>query len=270
LTKRKTVNKIYGDIIDSGQSPVHKLLIGIPATGNVRIEWAMHRYGQASPTNWSLGEQFAWLDQFSPLRYTVADARNLIAHRALVENRDWIFFVDHDVMLPPGTLIKMDRYMHDAKYPIVSGLYFTKSKPAEPLIYRGLGTGYLRGWRLGKKVWATGTGLGCTLIHTKIFKAFAKHCDEYIVRGQGVVKKFFRSPCSMTASVEDAMQNAYVGTEDLDFYDRIHKEKCYADAGWPVIQRKKFPILIDTSIFCRHIDPSGRQYPMYGEEREFV
>jgi hypothetical protein len=260
----------FGHIIDSGQYPKSKILVGIPMTGLIRAEWAMARWGQAYPTNWSTQDHIAWLDQFSPLRFTVANARNLIANRAVAEGAEWVFFIDHDVLLPPGTLIKMDKYMHDAKYPIVSGLYFTKGKPAEPLVYRGMGTGYLRGWKLGKPVWVTGTGLGCTIINVKMFKAFSRHCEDYTIGGETKLKRFFRSPCAMVFDEEAHTFSSVMGTEDLDFYHRIYNSGCYKDAGWPTIQKKKNPILVDTTIFCRHIDNSGKQYPMYGEEKEFM
>jgi hypothetical protein len=42
--------------------------------------------------------------------------------------------------------------MHQGDIPMLSGLYFTKSLPAEPLIYRGRGNSYYKKWKFGDKV----------------------------------------------------------------------------------------------------------------------
>jgi hypothetical protein len=35
----------------------------------------------------------------------------------------------------------------------------------------------------------------------------------------------------------------------------------FKKAGWHDFEGKKYPFLIDTNIFCKHIDPDGTQYP---------
>jgi hypothetical protein len=60
------------------------------------------------------------------------------------------------------------------------------------------------------------------------------------------------------------------GTEDIFFYNRLKKENIYKRAGWSDIQKKKWPVLCDTSIFCRHIAIDGTQYPAFGEERQYM
>ena len=56
-------------------------------------------------------------------------------------------------------------YMQQGDVPVVSGLYFTKSEPSEPLIYRGRGSGAYLDFRMGDKVYADGVPTGCLLIH---------------------------------------------------------------------------------------------------------
>jgi len=82
--------------------------------------------------------------------------------------------------------------MIEEKIPIVGGLYFTKSIPAEPLLYRGRGNGYFAKWELGKKVWVDGLGMGSTLIHSSILKALYDESEEYYVGDQKVRRIFER------------------------------------------------------------------------------
>lgn len=39
--------------------------------------------------------------------------------------------------------------------------------------------------------------------------------------------------------------------------------KIVGDTGWKKIAKKEFPFLVDTNIFCKHIDlTSGKTYPI--------
>jgi len=106
----------------------------------VRAEWMLARYGQVIPCNWSSNDYIQWIDQYSPLRFMVADARNLIVEEFIKKGFEWLIFIDHDVVLPPLFLVGVNNYIIEGEPPMFSGLYFTKSVPSEPLIYRG------RGW----------------------------------------------------------------------------------------------------------------------------
>src|SRR5512135_2467272 len=115
-------------------------MISVPLTGLLRAEWVMAKYGQIIPCNWSQVEMISWLDMFSPLGYLVADARNMAAENFVKGNFEWLFFIDHDCVLPINTFVKFNDYMLAGDIPIFGGLYFTRSLPAEPLLYRGIGT----------------------------------------------------------------------------------------------------------------------------------
>ena len=43
----------------------------------------------------------------------------------------------------------------------------------------------------------------------------------------------------------------------------------FKKSGWGEFQKKKYPLLCDTTIFCQHIDTNGKRYPSNGEEQEF-
>ena len=246
-----------------------RLLISVPLTGLIRAEWAMARWGQVTPCNWSQGEMVQWLDQFSPLGFMVADARNVAVQAMMEGNYEWILFIDHDVILPPDTFNKMNQYMLKGDVPIVGGLYFTKSVPSEPLVYQGRGTSYATGWRLGDKVWVDGMGLGCNILHRSILEAVWKDSEQYKV-GEAVARRVFDTPARSLYDAEKNIWKTEGGTEDLVFYSRLIDNGYFAKAGWPKFQKKKFPLLCDTSIFCRHIDWNGMQFPANGEEKVFA
>ena len=229
--------KYQGGIIANVDSTnTHRIMIGVPLTGLVRAEWAMARYNQATPTNWSVNDMVAWLDQTSPLRFTVPNARNLIVQKAIEGEYEWLFFLDHDVILPPLSLIKLNTHMRSGKYPILNGLYFTKSKPAEPLIYRGAGTGCCDDWKLGEIVWADGAGMGCTLIHRSILKAIWSESAEYTINNM-TARQVFRNPLEHKYDEKTGSWGMLTGTEDLDFYKRLTSLGIYKKAGWPEFQK---------------------------------
>jgi hypothetical protein len=246
-----------------------RLLISVPLTGLIRAEWALARWGQTVPCNWSQGEVVQWLDQFSPMGFLVADARNVAVQNMMAGNYEWLFFIDHDVILPPNTFSRMNEYMLKGDVPIVGGLYFTKSVPSEPLVYRGRGTSYATDWKLGEKVWVDGMGLGCNILHRSIIEAVWKDSPEYQI-GTTIVRKVFDTPAHAIYDAEKLMWKTEGGTEDLVFYSRLMDGGYFAKAGWKKYQKMKYPLLCDTSLFCRHIDWNGIQYPANGEEKAFV
>ena len=270
--ERETSKEIVGyrcGVIEKKGEPQKRLLVGIPITGNLRAEWVLARYGQVIPCNWSQNEYVQWIDQWSPIRFMVADARNLIV-KAVLENRnEWLLFIDHDVVLPPLFLVTVNELMIKGDFAMFSGLYWTKSVPSEPLIYRGRGNGYYKGWKIGDKVWVDGHGMGCTLIHSSILQAMWNESEEYVVAGQAT-RKVFETPVRVFYDPETNSFNTATGTEDLEFCSQVMKRGILKKAGWSKLASKEFPFLVDTSLFCWHIDMNGMRFPSRGEHGEFI
>jgi hypothetical protein len=153
--------------------------------------------------------------------------------------------------------------------PIFGGLYFTKSVPSEPLLYRGIGTSHFRNWKLGEKVWVDGMGLGCHVIHRSILEIIYKESPQYQI-GNLTVRRVFETPSQSLYDPEKEVWTLSGGTEDLTFYQRLKKDNILKRAGWPKYQKMEYPYLCDTSIFCKHIDWEGVQYPSKGEEQDFT
>src|SRR3990172_778608 len=240
----------------------NRILIGVPMTGVISSEWAISRYGQVIPCNWSNSEIIHWMNQCTPLGYGVAEARNVIVDQCVRGNFDWLFFIDHDVILPPDCFIKINNYMLKADIPVVSGLYFAKSHPPEPLVYRGRGNGHFADWKIGQKVWVDGIPMGCTLIHSSILKLMYNDAPPCTVGGNRKVRQVFDSPAGIYSDPEKGSLHGYSGTEDLAWCNRVIGGKYLKKAGWPEIGKKKYPFLIDTSIFCKHITMDGQVYPI--------
>lgn len=246
-----------------------RILVGIPMTGLIRSEWHLAYIAQIIPCNWSQHVYSHIYNHYTPLRFLVADARNLIVQKAVKEEYEWLFFIDHDVILPHNTFAKWNERLRKADVPIFGGLYFTKSLPAEPLIYRGRGNSYYSKWKLGTEVWCDGMGLGCHVIHVSILKYLYENSLEYTIKTGDktyvTAREVFVTPFESFRSSGGFFK--FSGTEDLPFYERIIKEDVFKKIGWKI--KRKYPFLCDTSIFCKHIDQSGRQFPMAGEENEF-
>lgn len=239
----------------------HRIVIGHAMTGSVRVEWMMGRMGQTIPCNWGHLDIMQFMSPFCPLKYQIADAENLIAKAVVESDAEWYLSWEHDNIPPNDALVKLNQYMLDCDVPVVSGVYFTKSVPSEPLVYRGLGNSYFQDWRLGDKVWVSGVPFGFTLIHGNIIREMWRDSPEYMVSGQ-VTRRVFEAPQKSWSDPSIGAYYTYGGTSDLAWCDRVVKEGYLAKAGFPKIQKMKYPFLVDTSIFVRHIDPSGTQYPL--------
>ena len=152
-------------LVDSGDERnwINRILIGTPSRGTVRIEWVAALRSVVTPANWGNGwSPTSVIDECYPVRFTVAHAQNVIV-RYFMEAKpeyEWLLLIEDDVCVPPDLFIRLDKYLRDGP-PIVSGLYYQKAFPPEPLIYRGRGNGAFLDWKPGAKVWCDGVPTGC-------------------------------------------------------------------------------------------------------------
>ena len=251
-------------IIQNPKTLKTRLVIGIPTTGVIRYEWAIARWGQITPVNWSLAEIAQAYSTVGPIGYLVADARNVVAHTFIHQKEcEWLLFIDHDVILPGDTFVKMNTYMDKGKIPLLSGLYYAKGNPPPPLVFRGRGNSVFTDWKMGDKVWVDAVVMGCTLIHKTLIVESAKISRDYHVPGiKGTIKQIFETPRKAWYDPESARYQKETGTEDIFFCDKLLKHKILKKAGWHKLAKKKYPFLCDTSIFCKHIDlQTGKQFP---------
>jgi hypothetical protein len=242
------------------------LMIATPTEGWIRFEWAHARFGQVIPVNWAAANFDL---NYVAMGYSVEDAYNLITHHAIAQNVEWLLIVEDDVLLPGDCFVKMNEYMKKKEIPVVSGLYFTKGVPAEALVFRGRGTGSYTKWKWGQKVWCDGIPMGCFLIHMSLLKVLSESSEFYNIPSGERVRRVFVTPRKVDFDYQTWISHTERGTQDLYICDRILKEGVLKKAGWPKIARKKWPFLVDTTIFCKHIDRgTGKKYPLPLDEKE--
>ena len=248
--------------IDTNLNPnwTKRVLIFTPTRGTIRMEWAMARYGQIIPTNWSFVDMRQFLSPYVPMQYQLADAQNLLAKKIVEDNYEWVIYIEDDNLVPECLFLKLNEYINEGKEPVVSGLYWTKSNPAEPVLYRGRGNSYYGDWKVGDKVRVDGIPFGCRLEHAGLIKVAWENSPEYFV-GNQLTRRVFEQPSKVWYDEEKGGMVAKAGTTDLAWCTRIKEEKLLEKAGFKEHQKMEFPYLVDTTIFVRHIDPSGKVYP---------
>lgn len=242
----------------------HKVLVGTPTLGSVRMEWVQGRYNQVIPSNYSKVDMIQYMNSFIPIRYSVADGQNLIVQEAITKGFDWLILIEDDTIPPPDALLRFNEYIRHGKYPVVSGLYFTRSDPAEPMLYRGRGNSYYTDWKLGDVVEVDGVPTGMLLLDVRLLKAVYNDAPEYTVGGSHRIRQVFETPGKTWFNPQTGAQEMLVGTSDLDFCTRVI-EQGYLKEHWPELAAKQYPFITDTRINCMHIERSdGTQYPLGG------
>jgi glycosyltransferase involved in cell wall biosynthesis/2-polyprenyl-3-methyl-5-hydroxy-6-metoxy-1,4-benzoquinol methylase len=156
-----------------------------------------------------------------------ARARQKVVDQARAQNAKWLFFIDSDVFPPPETITKL---MSHGKQ-ITTGIYYMKSSPAQPVIFKEMGDGPYWDFPLESLIEIGGAGLGCTLIDMDVFDAFDKAGLAYF-------------------------QENWIHTKP----DGNKVKVAVGEDHWFFIKSKElgFQPYCDTSILCDHIDPVTR------------
>ena len=243
------------------KNKTRKVLIFTPCTGLLRVEWVQSRYGQIIPTNWSQSEIKHICSDYMPLEYQLADAQNLMALKVVQDDYDWVIFIEHDNLIPPDTFVKFNEYMNKGDVPIVSGLYFTRSDPPEPIVYRGRGNSHYTDWKMGDKFWVDGVPFGCLLMNASLIKEAWKESAEYTV-GNQITRRVFDNTPKQTIDARTKEPLNESGTTDLIWCTRLMEKGLFKKAGWDKYQKMKNPFLVDSTIFVGHIEQNGRVYPL--------
>lgn len=213
-------HKYSQTVVDSGVNTYqNRLLIGTITTGPIRMEWAAARYGMSIPANWSKVDMLQFMSAYIPLRFSIQDGQNIIVEKAITDGYEWLMLIEDDTCPPPDAFIRFNEYMRSAKYPVVSGLYFTKSEPAEPMVYRGRGNSYYTDWILGDRIAVDGVPTGMLLINVKLLKAVSDESPQYMAGGIRV-HRVFDAPIKTFFNEATGAQEALSGTTDLNFCRR--------------------------------------------------
>lgn len=260
-------------IMRSGKTgdPRDRLLIVTGTLGIVRIEWSIARYRQALPCNWVTAAANFGIGNVVPMNYLIADAQNLGCGEAISRGAEWILFWEDDVVPPLNALLQLNKFIPKVTVPVVSGLYFTKSSCSEPMIYRDLGTGSFRDFKIGDKVWAAGVPTGFLLVHSSVIKLMWNESEEYETLDKRRTHRVFSTFTELVCDPKTRKYTSFVGTSDRLWCERVIKEDVLTRAGFPEIGKREYPFLCVTRICCKHIDlTTGKIYPTDDVLREYM
>jgi len=111
----------------------------------------------------------------------IADHRNALVEKFLVQDAEWMWMVDTDMVLPSGTLKGLLTSAHWKDRPVVGALCFGSNRYANkffPTIYAWTEEGLARGdnidFRNQGLIEVDGTGAACILIHRSVLEKVAE------------------------------------------------------------------------------------------------
>jgi hypothetical protein len=187
------------------------VVVGIPSFGMVSTYFLQARLSQQFPLVSSAVDRIV-------LNKPIAEARNEIVQYALDQGANYIFWLDDDVIPPPDAFLKM--YMSGKD--IINGVYWSKSNPPMPLLFRNHLEGPYLDWHVGDLIEIDAAGNGLTLVKTDVYRKIAEM--------DGVPGKWYSTEYT---SFKQATQSPSNNTEDLYFYWKAKKAgfKVWADTS---------------------------------------
>lgn len=198
------------------------VVVGIPSFGTVSTYFAQSIASMQYPLVSSKVDKYV-------LNKPIADARNEIVDFAIEQNAKYIFWLDDDVVAPGDAFLKLYRHQKD----IINGVYWSKSNPPMPLLFRNHLEGPYWDWHVGDLIEIDAAGNGLTLVKTDVYRTILDKVG---------------GPCYSVdyASFPGAKKGGPNNTEDLYFYWKAR------EAG--------FKIWADTSVQAMHFDKTNNVF----------
>lgn len=249
------------DVHEYAHAAPPTIAIGVPTFGMVSMRWHMCMLGLAMPMN-------VPSTLLSVIGREVGDARNEIVQRALAFTHpktgarcSHVFFVDDDCLLSTSAL----RQLYHHRQPIMAGLYYTKSTPAEPLILVSKHGGVAHDFTHGDVIPCYAHGMGATLIEIGVFRTMFE---------QGHVEVTDEACRSCGGQTPDC--RGCFGTGNVIRWFYTTQGNVMVDAHGPEFRyqtedayfceraiRAGFQPCVDTGVFAFHYDKtSGEAYPL--------
>jgi hypothetical protein len=101
-----------------------------------------------------------------------------------------------------------------------------------------------------------------------LIRAMWDDCEEYNLTDHTgatiTTRRVFRIPNEGKWDEDNPFQFMLAtGTSDLDWCNRVIEGDYLRKAGWEkhADEHPKYPFLVDTGLFCRHINPDGEMFP---------
>jgi predicted SAM-dependent methyltransferase len=194
------------------------VVVGIPSFGMLSTYFLQGRVSQQFPLVSSAVDKIV-------LNKPIADARNEIVEFALSQNAQYIFWLDDDVVAPPNAFLRLYNQQKD----IINGVYWSKSNPPMPLLFRGHLKGPYWDWHAGDLIEIDAAGNGLTLVKTDVYRKMQKEIGGpwYSVDYHSFVGVDGETPVA--------------NTEDLYFYWKAKKAgyKVWADTSIQALHYEK-------------------------------
>lgn len=188
------------DIVQ-GNHVASTFLLAIPTFGMVPIEFVLSFGRMQMPMS-------SYCESLIARGMEVGVARDFIAekYQAMNPRPLYLLFVGDDMLPAWNSLLILYEEMKTGRWDVLSGLYFKKADPPEPLIYRNDIAGPLQDgvhYRLGDVVHVDRTGLDFTLIRNGVFDGLGENNRPWFKTGPSI----------------DG-ENLCPHTEDTWFYDK--------------------------------------------------
>lgn len=196
------------------------VVVGIPSFGMVSTYFLESRSAMSFPLVSSAINRVV-------LNKPIAEARNEIVEFALQQGANYIFWLDDDVISPPDSFLKLIRHNKD----IINGVYWSKSNPPMPLLFRGHLEGPYWDWHVGDLIEIDAAGNGLTLVKTDVYRKMSEELGG----------PWYSTDYLSFAGVEGP--SAPNNTEDLYFYWKAKK--------------LGYKVWADTSVQAYHYDKIG-------------
>ena len=188
-----------------------KLAVGLPFSGRyLAPEWA-----QALATiTYPMGCSRVVM---SVKGFPTDIARTLLVKKAQKIGTEYIFFLDEDTAPPQDVLLQLMQVLDTSPENIVAcgGIYVTRSKSAEPLVFAKCGAGAFWKWKFGDVFPCWGLGTGCMLIRTSVFSKLPEPWFKTVHSRDEAEPEQLK--------VGDRESDVFEMTEDMFFCDKLDK-----------------------------------------------
>lgn len=161
-----------------------RISLGLPFYGGFSGEWMT----QMLTFTASLSREHDLREIISMGAMTADHNRNAIVRDFLKTDSEWLFWVDSDTLVPVGAVSRMLAHGRT----LVSGLYYGKNAPHDPIAYTVYNGGFapidrtLR-WERGEILPVDAVGMGCMLTHRSVFEDIQKNYEVFQIEGGGIV-----------------------------------------------------------------------------------
>jgi len=206
----------------------------VPTFGRVSIQWANARAELQLP----LGGSAAFA--FDASNKNIAEKRNTAVLWAREAGARYLFFLGDDILAPGNTLIKMLR-LQTLGYRVITGLYFSRSIPVQPMIFNDPLQGPDWDWHIGDLKQVQLSGCDCLMVEMKVFDEIEPPWFSLDYKMCEGIKLPPLSPEDKSGVQAGGTRGALtLTTEDFYFYTKLKETGI---AAW-----------CDTSIQCGHQD----------------